>query len=63
MHDEMTVLPDGEISFTPTGDIVKLGGVRCGPAIGWFTNLGACAGDFGGQSVCLLVCGSIPPLN
>jgi hypothetical protein len=54
VNEEVAVLADGEIAFAPTSDIVKLGSVGDGPAVGWFTNLAGDAGDFSGQSGCLL---------
>jgi hypothetical protein len=50
MDEEIAVGADGEITFAPTGDIVHFGGVGHCPTIGRFTNLGATAVDFSGQS-------------
>ena len=54
VDEEVTVLADRKISFTPTGDIVKFGGIGGGPAIGWFTHLRANPGNFSGQTSGLL---------
>jgi hypothetical protein len=55
VNEQVAVLPDREISFAPTGNVIEFGGVGGGPAIGWFTNLSADAGDLSGQFGGLLV--------
>lgn len=55
VNKQMAVLPDREISFAPAGDVIELRGVGGGPAIGWFPNLSADAGDLSGQFGGLLV--------
>ena len=49
MNEQVAVLADREIAVAPTGYVVEFGGMRGGPAIGWFAHLGSRGGCFGVQ--------------
>jgi hypothetical protein len=46
MNKKIAILADREIAFPPVRNIVQFGGVRGGPAVGGFTNLGSNGRDF-----------------
>ena len=46
MDPQVAVLADREIALAPTGDVVELGGLRGGPAIGGLANRGSGIGEF-----------------
>jgi hypothetical protein len=51
MNKQVAVFSDGEIAFPPVRDIVQLGGVCGGPAVGGLANLGSNGYDFRIQEV------------
>ena len=40
VHPHVPVLADGEVALAPSGDVVQLGSVGGGPAVGWFADGG-----------------------
>src|SRR5262249_7086003 len=38
MHPQVSVRADGEVAFSPAGNVVEIGGLGCGPAVGRFAH-------------------------
>ncbi len=40
MDEHMPVLANREVALPPSGDVIQLGGIGCGPALGWVADGG-----------------------